>query len=171
MWETLTNVYGNAGIYNIPALSFIRNQHFSKIQGGIIMEKKFKIITGIYAVTTAVGAYALVRTNKQKRELMQTLEETKYSIDQYRMKTEEALDNMKHTIDRMDVEYKNAVSHQDAENRIMKIENDRLTKIIENVTQELKDAQLTIQDQDLEIKSLQGIVADYEYQDELAAKL
>lgn len=124
------------------------------------MEKKFKIITGIYTVTTAVGAYALVRTNKQKRELMKALEETKYATDQYRMKTEEALGNMQNDIDRMITEYKNAVSHQDAENHIMKIENDRLAKTIENITQELKDAQVTIQDQDLEIKSLQGIVAD-----------
>ena len=135
------------------------------------MEKKFKIITGIYAVTTAVGAYALARTNKQKRELMQTLEETKYSTDQYRMKTEEAIGNMQFAIDKMNEEYKNAVSRQDAESRIMKIENDRLTKTIENLEQDLGDAQLALQDQDLEIKSLQALVADYEYQDELAVKL
>lgn len=126
------------------------------------MEKKFKIITGIYAVTTAVGAYALARTNKQKRELMQTLEETKYSTDQYRMKTEEAIGNMQFAIDKMNEEYKNAVSRQDAESRIMKIENDRLVEINENITQELKDAQQTIQDQDLEIKSLNGIIDDYD---------
>ena len=135
------------------------------------MEKKFKIITGIYAVTTAVGAYALARTNKQKRELMQTLEETKYSTDQYRMKTEEAIGNMQFAIDKMNEEYKSAISRQDAENRILKIENDRMAKTIENITQELGDAQLALQDQDLEIKSLLSRLADYEYQDELAAKL
>jgi len=126
------------------------------------MEKKFKIITGIYAVTTAVGAYALARTNKQKRALMQMLEETKYNTDQYRMKTEEAIDNMQHAIDRMNVEYKNAVSRQDAESSIMKIENDRLARTIENLEQDLGDAQLALQDQDLEIKSLNGIIDDYD---------
>lgn len=135
------------------------------------MEKKFKIITGIYAVTTAVGAYALVRTNKQKRELVKALEEAKYATDQCIMKTEDALSHMQNNFDRMNAEYKSAISRQDAENRILKIENDRMAKTIENITQDLGDAQLALQDQDLEIKSLLSRLADYEEPDELSIKL
>ena len=135
------------------------------------MEKKFNIITGIYAVTTAVGAYALVRTNKQKRELMQTLEETKSITDQYRMKMEEALDNMQQKIDRMNTEYANAAARQNAESRILKIENDRLREINEKLTQNIGDAQLALQSNADELKSLRARLADYEHPDELAIKL
>ena len=79
------------------------------------------------------------------------------------MKTEEALDNMQHVID----EYKNIV----AESRIIKIENDRLTKINEKLTQNIGDAQLALQSNADELKSLRARLADYEHPDELAIKL
>lgn len=53
-------------------------------------------------------------------------------------------------------------SEKDIEILKLKTENSRLLEINENITQELKEAQLTIQDQDLEIKSLNGIIDDYD---------
>lgn len=44
----------------------------------------------------------------------------------------------------------------------LKTENSRLLEINENLERDLGDAQLTIQDQDLEIKSLNGIIDDYD---------
>ena len=89
-------------------------------------------------------------------------------------KNDKLVKELKHVISNQNIrkmELFVKLDKKDSEILKLKSEVGRLLENIENLERDLGDAQLALQDQDLEIKSLRGIVADYEDPDDLAVKL
>lgn len=125
------------------------------------MTNKLAMFTGAYLFTTlTAGVYMY----KKMTELKQQRDNQFNALELLSKNYEEKHQQLLKECDEQKKQFKYAIN-------VLKAENSRLCEVNKSLAFDIGDAQLALQSNDAEIKSLRARLADYEHPDELAIKL